>query len=197
MEQTIRPGTNREDASRPRGDGSWATEAHSLSGIDSSGAPVRIGQNADQDRYTETTVDSAAVYDAALDGEQLAAGFDEPPESAVLGYDLDGFEEADDENYGPGFATRSIYRIFGPGEIALDVEDGPDTIDVEFPHARRSGPSPAPRSLAPGVGRLTGPVTFRRADTEQAEVGVWTARPVVHPGPGRAPSTPCGYLRMP
>lgn len=56
----------------------------------------------------------------------------------MLGYDFGGFEEADDENYGPGFATRYIYRIFGPGEIVLDVEDGPGTIDVEFPHARRS-----------------------------------------------------------
>ena len=197
MERTIRPGTNREDDSRPRGDGSWAAEAHSLSGIDSSGTPVRIGQNADQDRDTETTVDSAAVYDAALSGGSSNPAASCSPESAVLGYDLDEFEEADDENSGPGFATRYIYRIFGPGEIVLDVEDGPGTIDVEFPHSRRSGPSPAPRSLAPGVGRLTDPVTFRRADTEQAGVGVWTARPVVHPGPGRVPSTPCGYLWMP
>ncbi len=103
-----------------------AAEAHSLSGIDSSDSPVRIGQNADQDRYTETTIDSVAVYDTALNGEQLAVGFDEPPESAVLWYDLDEFEEVDDEGYGPGFATRYTYRIFGTGEIVLDVESDPN-----------------------------------------------------------------------
>lgn len=103
-----------------------ATESHSVGSIDSSGSPVRIGQNADQDRYTETTIDSVSIYDVALDGEQLATGFDEPPESAVLWYNLDEFEEADDEDYGPGFATRYTYRVFGTGEIVLDVESNPN-----------------------------------------------------------------------
>ncbi|WP_081461354.1 beta-galactosidase small subunit-related protein [Halalkalicoccus jeotgali] len=103
-----------------------AAESHSIGNIDSSGAPVRIGQNADQDRYTETTIDSVAVYDTALNDEELATEFDEPPENAVLWYDLDEFEEAEDEGYGPGFATRYTYTVFGTGEIVLNVESDPN-----------------------------------------------------------------------
>jgi len=102
--------------------GSTSHGAAILNQID---APVRVGHNAEKtDRYTQTTVDSTRVYDRALSADEVASGFSEPPESAVLWYDLDEFEDGDPTPI--GFETTYRYQVYGSGDVRVAVQADPN-----------------------------------------------------------------------
>ncbi|GCF13506.1 hypothetical protein Harman_14410 [Haloarcula mannanilytica] len=71
-----------------------ATQSHEVTDLVPTEYPVQVAHNAEQsDRYAETTIDSVRIFDRALSADEVASGFDSPPESAVLWYAFDAFEE--------------------------------------------------------------------------------------------------------
>jgi|GEM_PF-1756235 len=101
------------------------SSSHGATGVNQSSFPVHVGHNAENaDRYTETTIDEVRMYDRALSASEISSGFDEPPESAVLWYELDEFEEG--ESTEMGFETRYRYRIYGSGDVEMRVEADPN-----------------------------------------------------------------------
>ncbi|GAB3669709.1 hypothetical protein GCM10028856_17920 [Halopiger thermotolerans] len=101
------------------------TSSHGATSINQSPYPVHVGHNAENaDRYTETTIDEVRMYDRALSASEVSSGFDEPPESAVLWYELDEFEEGEATEM--GFDTQYRYRIYGSGDVRMRVEAVPN-----------------------------------------------------------------------
>ncbi|WP_339106157.1 glycoside hydrolase family 2 TIM barrel-domain containing protein [Haloterrigena salinisoli] len=101
------------------------SSSHDATSINQSAFPVHVGHNAENaNRYTETTIDEVRMYDRALSASEISSGFDEPPESAVLWYELDEFEEG--ESTEMGFETQYRYRIYGSGDVQMSVEADPN-----------------------------------------------------------------------
>lgn len=73
-----------------------------------------------------TALDEVRIYDRALSEDELGdLAADGPIEGAVAWLPLDELEEAEDA-YGPGFATSYSYRVYGSGDVAVDVEAEPN-----------------------------------------------------------------------
>ncbi|ADB62765.1 glycoside hydrolase family 2 sugar binding protein (plasmid) [Haloterrigena turkmenica DSM 5511] len=101
------------------------SSGHSATSVNQSAFPVHVGHNAENtNRYTETAIDEVRMYDRALSPSEISSGFDEPPESAVLWYELDTFEEG--ESTVMGFETQYRYRIYGSGDVRMNVEAVPN-----------------------------------------------------------------------
>jgi len=101
------------------------TSSHDATSVNQSAFPVHVGHNAENaNRYAETTIDEVRIYDRALSANEISSGFDEPPESAVLWYELDSFEEG--ESTEMGFETQYRYRIYGSGDVQMHVEADPN-----------------------------------------------------------------------
>ncbi|MFC7131257.1 hypothetical protein [Haloferax chudinovii] len=80
------------------------------------------------------------IYDRALAEDELGAlAADTPLDGAVAWSPLDEFNSVGDAN-GPGFATSYHYRVYGSGDVAIDVEARPneglrETVDGWLPKA--------------------------------------------------------------
>ncbi|SEW31585.1 beta-galactosidase small subunit-related protein [Natrinema salifodinae] len=71
-----------------------------------------------------TAMDNVRIYDRALSPDELETLADEPIDGAVAWLNLDEFEDAGQE--GPGFETSYRYRVYGSGDVALEVETDPN-----------------------------------------------------------------------
>ena len=71
-----------------------------------------------------TAMDEVRIYDRALSPDELETLADDPIDGAVAWLTLDEFEDVDRE--GPGFETSYRYRVYGSGDVVLDVETDPN-----------------------------------------------------------------------
>ncbi|QLG29008.1 DUF4981 domain-containing protein [Halorarum halophilum] len=103
------------------------SSAYEPSGVNGTEFPVHVGHNSENTgRYTATTIDSARLYDRALTADEVADGFDSPPESAVRWYEFDEFEESQSSERGAGFWTAYSYAVFGSGDVTVGVDADPN-----------------------------------------------------------------------
>ncbi|MDS0241740.1 glycoside hydrolase family 2 TIM barrel-domain containing protein [Haloferax massiliensis] len=99
-------------------------------------APTQVGSSV----ADGTALDEVRIYDRALAEDELGSlAADTPLDGAVAWLPLDEFNSVGDAN-GPGFATSYRYRIYGSGDVALDVEARPneglrETVDGWLPKA--------------------------------------------------------------
>ncbi|ESP88012.1 beta-galactosidase small subunit-related protein [Candidatus Halobonum tyrrellensis] len=106
-----------------------STAAYEPSTVNTTEYPVQVGHNAENTtRFAETTVDSVRVYERALSTDEVASGFDTPPESAVLWYEFDEFGERQSSDRGAGFETSYRYRVYGVGDVTVDVDVTPNEV---------------------------------------------------------------------
>ncbi|WP_424002162.1 glycoside hydrolase family 2 TIM barrel-domain containing protein [Haloarcula salina] len=98
-----------------------ATQSHEVTELVPTDHPVQVAHNAEQsDRYAATTIDSVRVFDRALSADEVASGFDSPPESAVLWYDFDSFAERSSTQLTPDatdFGNDAVLRN-GPAVVS-------------------------------------------------------------------------------
>ncbi len=110
-----------------------AATGHSASEINDTDYPVNVGRNSEAtSRYSDATIDSVRMYDRALSADEVASGFDSPPESAVLWYGFDEFSETQSSPRGAGFETTYSYRVFGSGDVAVGVDVTPNDVIAEI-----------------------------------------------------------------
>jgi len=98
-----------------------ATQSHEVTDLVPTEYPVQVAHNAEQsDRYAETTIDSVRIFDRALSAGEVASGFDSPPESAVLWYEFDTFEEQSSTRVTPDATENGNDATLrnGPGVVA-------------------------------------------------------------------------------
>ncbi|WP_148414597.1 glycoside hydrolase family 2 TIM barrel-domain containing protein [Haloferax sp. KTX1] len=99
-------------------------------------APTQVGSSV----ADGTALDEVRIYDRALAEDELGSlAADTPLDGAVAWLPLDEFNSVGDAN-GPGFATSYRYRIYGSGDVAIDVEARPneglrETVDGWLPKA--------------------------------------------------------------
>nr|WP_115882993.1 glycoside hydrolase family 2 TIM barrel-domain containing protein [Haloferax sp. Atlit-12N] len=85
-------------------------------------APTQVGSSV----ADGTALDEVRIYDRALSEDELGAlATDTPLDGAVAWLPLDEFDSVEDAN-GPGFATNYHYRVYGSGDVAIDVEAHPN-----------------------------------------------------------------------
>lgn len=106
-----------------------SSSAYEPSTVNGTEFPVHVGHNSENTgRYSATTIDSVRLYDRALSADEVAGGFDSPPESAVRWYEFDEFTESRSSERGAGFRTAYRYRVFGSGDVTVGVEANPNDV---------------------------------------------------------------------
>jgi beta-galactosidase len=95
---------------------------------------VRVGRDRESFVADGTAIDEVRVYDRGLDPADVGE-LDAPPE-AFTHLPLDAFETIDRST--PSFETRYRYRVYGTGDLTVEVEADPnqslvDTVDDYLP----------------------------------------------------------------
>lgn len=116
------------------------TTAHDAAALPSTDVPLALGYNAGTDTQGSPAVDSLRVYDAALDDERVASGFESPPSSARAWLSFDDVSDsvapdasgagnagtlANDPAVVAGRDARSL-ALAGDGYVSVPARDGLD-----------------------------------------------------------------------
>ncbi|MBV0925806.1 DUF4981 domain-containing protein [Halomicroarcula limicola] len=89
-----------------------------------SDSPVTVGRAGDGYVASGTRIDNVRVYDRGLGDDEVAARTDQPIDGAVAWLNLNSFETV--TRRGPGFSVTYSYRVFGCGDVAIDVAASPN-----------------------------------------------------------------------
>ncbi|WP_435101283.1 glycoside hydrolase family 2 TIM barrel-domain containing protein [Halarchaeum sp. P4] len=87
-------------------------------------AGVTVGSDGSTYVADGTVVDNARIYDRGLSDDEVGQPDTKPLDGAVAWLNFDSFDTV--KRNGPGFATTYRYRVFGSGDVTLDVHAEPN-----------------------------------------------------------------------